>query len=56
MLTSLECENEVLCQQLADLSIGCFEVNTPSPRASDTIPFIDDQLTDEVHGLMIVLY
>ena len=41
-----ECENEVLCQKLTNLSIECFDVDTPSVRASDIIPLIDDQLTE----------
>ena len=44
-------ENEMLHQSL----VGYFEVDTLSARASDTILLIDDQLTDEVHGLMIML-
>ena len=44
-----ECENKVLCQQLADFSIECFEVNTLGIRASDTIPSTNDRLAEEVH-------
>ena len=46
----------MLHQPLENLSIGCLEVDTLSARASNTILLIDDQLTDEVHVLMILLY
>ena len=55
MLCSLECENEMLHQSFVDLSIRCFKFGVSNVKASDTIPLIDDQLTDEVYGLMIVL-
>ena len=51
-----KCENEVLPQQLVDLILECFEVGTSAARTSDTVPLTDDQLADEVHGLMIMLY
>ena len=47
--------NKMLHQPLADLSIGCFEVGVSGARASDIIPLKDNQLIDEVHGLMIML-
>ena len=56
MLVAQGMRMRVLYQSLANLSIGCFEVGVYGARASDTIPLIDDQLIDEVHGLMIVLY
>ena len=55
MLVAQGVRTRVLYQPLADLSLGCFEVDVSGARASDIIPLIDDQLTDEVHGLMIVL-
>ena len=39
---SSEYKNEVLCQPLVDLSIGCFEVGTSDVRAFDVVPLIDD--------------
>ena len=55
MLAAQGVRMRVLYQPLIDLSIGCFEVGISSARASDTILLIDDQLTDEVNGLMIML-
>ena len=40
---SLEYENNVLHQQLLDLSLKCFKVGTFDVRASDVVPLIDDQ-------------
>ena len=37
---SSRCENEMLHQSLADLSIGCFEVGTLDVRAFDVVPLI----------------
>ena len=56
MIVDRSVRMRVLHQPLADLSIGCFEVSTSDVKASDTIPLTDNQLADEVHGLMIVLY
>ena len=53
---SSEYENEVLCQQLADLSLECFKVGTSDARASDTVPTTDDQWEDEVHCLMTLIW
>ena len=41
----------MVCQQLADLSIGCFEVGTPDVRTFDVVPLTDDRLASGVHGL-----
>ena len=55
MLAAQDIRMRVLYQPLADLSIGCFEVGVSGARAFDTLPLIDDQLTDEVHSLIIML-
>ena len=56
MLTAQGVRMRMLYQPLVDLSIGCFEVGVSGTRAFNTIPLIDDQLTDEVHDLRILLY
>ena len=56
MIAAQSVRVRVLHQPLADFNIRYFEVGTSSARASDTILLIDDQLTDEVHVLMILLY
>ena len=55
MLAAQSVRMKVFYQPLIDLSLGCFEVDTPGAKAYDTILLIDDQLTDEIHGLIIVL-
>ena len=56
MIATRSVRVRVLHQPLADFNIRYFKVGTFSARASDTILLIDDQLTDEVHVLMILLY
>ena len=40
---SLEYENNVLYQQLPNLTFKCFKVGTSDVRTSDVVPLIDDQ-------------
>ena len=40
---SLEYENNVLYQQLPNLSFKCFRISTFGARASDVVSLIDDQ-------------
>ena len=39
---SLECKNNVLCQQLLHLSFKCFRIGTSGAKASDIVPLVDD--------------
>ena len=52
---SLECENNVLHQQLPNLSFEYFKIGASGARASDAIPLIDDQLEGGVHSLTLEL-
>ena len=40
---SSKCENNMLHQQLPNLSLKCFKVGTFDVRAFDVVPLIDDQ-------------
>ena len=40
---SLKCENNVLHQQLPNLSFKCFRISTFGARASNVVLLIDDQ-------------
>ena len=42
-ICSSECENNVLHQQLPNLSLKYFKVGTPGTRASDVVPLLDNQ-------------
>ena len=43
-IRSSECENNVLHQQLPNLSLKYFKVGTSGARASDVVPLIDNQI------------
>ena len=43
MLIARRVRMRLLYQPLADLSIGCFKIDTPDVRAYDVVPLIDDQ-------------